>query len=154
MALALENANKVRQKTRNFNIDPAAARALKSFFLYWSEQKGNADLQIFDFSEAEADAAGGTAKLDGACRVHFIYVKKEAEGTNNYFKIFDDATDDTTTTDQTVAIPLFDASQAVAVVDQVGLPLATGIVVTQHTTSEGTTDGSNGGSGFIIVGAP
>ena len=154
MALALENANKVRQKARLFNLDPASARALKSFFLYWAEQKSNNDLQLFNFSEAEADAAGGTALLSGACRVHFIYVKKENEGTNNYFKIFDDATDDTTTTDQTVAIPLFEANEAVAVVDAVGLPLATGIVVTQHTTSEGTTDGSNGGSGFIIVGAP
>lgn len=153
MALALENANNVRKRSRLFNIDPAASRALKSFFLFWSEN-GNKDLQLFNFSEAEADAAGGTALLSGAANVHFIYVKKENSATDNYFKIFDDATDDTTTTDQRIVLPLFQANEAVYASSYLGMPLGTGIVVTQHTTSEGTTDGSDGGSGFIIVGAP
>ena len=154
MALALENANKVRQKARLFDIDPAASRALKSFFLYWAEQKGNADLQILPFSEAEADDADGTGLLDGACNVHFVYVKKEDSATDNYFKLFDNATVDTTTTDQRLVIPLFQAKEAVAYVNALGLPMAVGVTVTQHTTSEGTSDGSNGGSGFVIVGAP
>lgn len=151
MAVSLESANKVRQKARIFNLDPSAAAALKSFFLYWAQYKGNADLQLFPFSEADCDAAGGTALLSGACTVHFVYVKKAASDTNNYFKIYDDATDDTTTTDQIVAMPLFISEESQVWQSNKGLPLATGIVVTQHTTSEGTSDGSDGGSGFIIV---
>lgn len=154
MALALENANKVRQRARLFNIDPAASRALKSFFLYWAEQKSNADLQLLPFSEADADAANGTAVLAGACNVNAVYVKKEDAATDNYFKIFDNATVDTTTTDQRLVIPLFQNKEAIVYIDALGLPMANGVVVTQHTTSEGVTDGSDGGSGFIIVSAP
>lgn len=154
MAVSLESANKVRQKTFALaQLDVSAYRALQAFFQYWATHKGNADLQVFQFSEAECDAAGGTALLSGACTVHFIYVKKAASDTNNYFKIFDDATDDTTTTDQTYAAPLFISGESQVWQSNSGLPLATGIVVTQHTTSEGTTDGSDGGSGFIIVAA-
>ncbi len=146
MALVLENANKVRQKARLFNIDPAASRALKSFFLYWSEQKSNADLQILSFSEAEADAANGTLLLAGTAAV--------PSDTDNYFKIFDDATDDQTTTDQRLVLPLFTSQEAAFYGSAIGLSIADGVVVTQHTTSEGVTDGSNGGSGFVIVSAP
>jgi hypothetical protein len=34
-----------------------------------------------------------------------------------------------------------------------GWAQATGTTVTQHTTIEGASDGSNGGNGFLIVGA-
>jgi hypothetical protein len=151
MALSLESANKVRLKTRGFNLDESARNALKSFFLYWAQHKGNADLQFLPFSEAECDAAGGTAKADAACKVHFVYVKKEASDTDNYFKIFDDATDDSTTTDQRLALPLFISGETQVWHSNQGLPCAAGVVVTQHTTSEGTTDGSDGGSGFVII---
>ena len=151
MAVSLEAANKVRMKTRGINLDPSVYGSLKSFFQYWATHKGNANLQLFNFSEAECDTAGGTALLSGACTVHFVYVKKAASDTNNYFKIFDDATDDTTTTDQILALPLFISGESQVWQSNSGLPLATGIVVTQHTTSEGTSDGSDGGSGFIIV---
>lgn len=153
MAVSLESAGKVRLKTYGLGLDPLVYAQLKGFFQYWATHKGNADLQLFNFSEAECDAAGGTAKLSGACTVHFVYVKKAASDTDNYFKIFDDATDDTTTTDQRLALPLFISGEAQVWQSNAGLPLATGIVVTQHTTSEGTTDGSDGGSGFIIVAA-
>lgn len=153
MAVALESANKVRQKARLFNLDPSAAAALKAFFLYWAQYKGNADLQLFPFSEAECDAAGGTALLSGACTVHAVYIKKGSSATDNYFKIFDDATDDTTSTDQRLTLALTQAGETQVHLSNLGLPLATGIVVTQHTTPEGSTDGSDGGDGFIIVAA-
>lgn len=153
MALSLESAGRVRQKTYALTQDVSVYRALQAFFQYWATHKGNADLQLLPFSEAECDAAGGTVKADAACTVHFVYVKKENSATDNYFKIFDDATDDTTTTDQRLALPLFIANESQVWQSNQGLPLGTGVVVTQHTTSEGTTDGSDGGSGFVIIAA-
>lgn len=154
MAISLESANKVRQKTRALeNLDSSAYRALQAFFQYWATHKGNADLQYLPFSEAECDAAGGTVKADAACTVHFVYVKKEDSATDNYFKLFDDATDDSTTTDQRLVLPLFIAKESVVWQSNSGLPMAAGVVVTQHTTSEGVTDGSDGGSGFVIIAA-
>lgn len=153
MALALENANKVRQKARLMNLDTSAFYALKSFFLYWAQFKDNADLQIFDFSEAEADDADGTGKADAACKVHFVYIKKAASDTDNYFKLFDSATVDTTTTEQRLVLPLFISGETQVWQSNEGLPFANGVTVTQHTTSEGTADGSDGGSGFFIVSA-
>ena len=153
MALSLESAGKVRQKTRMYTLDPSVFYALKGFFLYWSTNKGNSDLQLKPFSEADADTAGGTALLDAACTLHVVYVKKLDAATDNYVKIFDDATDDTTTTDQRLVLPLFQAKESQIWISNKGLPLGTGAVITQHTTSEGTTDGSDGGDGFIIVAA-
>ena len=153
MALSLEAANKVRMKTRGIDLDPSVYGALKSFFQYWATHKGNADLQLFNFSEAQADDADGTGLADAACTVHFVYVKKAASATDNYFKLFDNATVDTTTTDQRLVLPLFVSGESQVWQSTAGLPFAVGVTVTQHTTSEGTTDGSDGGSGFIIVAA-
>ena len=153
MALSLESAGKVREKTYGLTLDPTVYGALKSFFLYWATHKNNADLQIFHFSEAEADDADGTGKADAACKVHFVYVKKAASDTDNYFKLFDSATVDTTTTEQRLVMPLFISGESQVWQSNEGLPFANGVTVTQHTTSEGTTDGSDGGSGFFIVSA-
>ena len=153
MALSLESANKVRQKTRMYTLNPAAFYALKGFFLYWATNKSNNDLRIAPFSEADADDADGTGVIDAACKVHVVYVKKLASATDNYFKLFDSATVDTTTTEQRLVLPLFIASETQLWISNEGLPMAAGVTVTQHTTSEGTTDGSDGGDGFVIASA-
>lgn len=153
MALALESAGKVRQKTRNITLDPVIFYSLKAFFLYWATNKNNADLQWVPFSEADADDADGTGVVDAACKVHVIYIKKSASDTDNYFKLFDSATVDTTTTEQRIVLPLFIASESQIWVSNAGLPFAAGVTVTQHTTSEGTTDASDGGGGFLIISA-
>ena len=104
-------------------------------------------------SPLTVDAPGGTNVVDAACQVYGIYVAKVSAATDNYFKLYDDLTDDTTAGDQIVAIPLLDTAQTAAEVYPGGLDFGTGIVVTQHTTSIGVTDGSDGGDGFIILGA-
>jgi hypothetical protein len=50
-----------------------------------------------------------------------------------------------------LVLPLFISGAYSVWSDSDGLPFANGVTVTQHTTSEGTTDGSDGGSGFIII---
>lgn len=153
MAVSLQSAGLVRQKTRAITLDPAAFYTLKAFFLYWSSQKQNADLQLIPFTEALADADDGSVLLSGASTLYFVYAKKNSSATDAYLKFYDDATNDGTAGDQILAFPLFLANETVVYWAPQGHAFATGIVVTQHTTSIGVTDASEGGSGFVIVGA-
>lgn len=161
MALSLQNANLVRQKVYNAlagtNDPPGKQRlwwaAAREFFNQ-HVSAGNADLQFVAFSEADADDADGTGIVDAACEVFLFYVKKAGSVTTaNTVKLYDNATVDTTTTDQRLSIILDDDSQEAMQIYPTGFSMATGVTVTQHTTIEGATDGSDGGSGFIVIGA-
>ena len=161
MALSLESANLVRQKvyaalqgTNNSSAYQKMWWNTAREFFNTSVNTGNANLQFVPFSEADADAAGGTAIVDTACQLYMFYVNKTGTAaTENHVKLYDDATDDTTTTDQHIVIMLDQAGQEALLVYPQGITMATGIVVTQHTTSEGTTDGSDGADGFVVIGA-
>lgn len=161
MALSLESANLVRQKVYAALQGTNNSSAYQK--LWWTAAReffnahvntGNANLQFIPFAEADADAAGGTVLADAACQVYMFYVNKTGtSATENHVKLFDDATDDTTTTDQHLAIMLDQAGQESLLIYPQGISMGTGVVVTQHTTSEGTTDGSDGADGFVVIGA-
>lgn len=162
MALSLENPNLVRQKVYaalSGTNNPSAQNRLfwsaaREFFRNWVSEGANANLQFIPYSEADADAAGGTVLADAACKVYVFYVNKTGSATTeNTTKLFDDATDDTTTTDQVLGLTTAAAGQEAITVYPTGFSMAAGVVVTQHTTPEGTTDGSDGGDGFIVIGA-
>jgi hypothetical protein len=155
MALALENANLVWQKAKNalMNANPATQMAFAGLKTFLSQQKNNPDLEFYAFSEVQADDADGTGIVDAGNQLYAVFVKKEDEGTDAYFKIFDNATVDTTTTQQRIVLPIFIAKEETFQIYPDGFPFANGCTVTQHTTSEGTTDSSTGGDGFLIVGA-
>ena len=161
MALSLEAPGKVQQKVYNALMgtnDPSTKRRLwwataREFFLQYNAANGG-DLQFIPYSEANADAAGGTSLADAANQVYLFYVKKDGTATTaNTTKLFDDATDDTTTTDQRLALVTSADSQEAMVIYPTGFDMTAGVVVTQHTTIEGSTDGSDGGSGFVVIGA-
>ena len=159
MALSLQSASLVRDKVYNALYTNASVKnrlwwnAAREFFNQWVYSGGNADLQFVPFAEADADAAGGTVLADAACQVYLFYVKKLNSATENTAKLFDDATDDTTTTDQAQGITLGAANQEAMLIFPTGFDMAAGVVVTQHTTPEGVTDGSDGGDGFVVIGA-
>lgn len=161
MALSLESANLVRQKVYHAleTNNPSAKQRLwwtaaREFFNQWVTQ-GNADLQFVPYGEADADGAGGyDTGLDAACKVYLFYANKTGtSATENHIKLFDNATNDTTTTDQHLVIMLDAAGQEAMLIYPTGVTFANGVVVTQHTTSEGTSDGSDGADGFVVVGA-
>lgn len=161
MALSLQDQGKVWQKVANFfgnaNGNPAAAGAFKALREYLAQQKaGFPQLQFVPFTEAQADTANGTLLVDAACKVYGVFVRKAGTATTeNTTKLFDDATDDQTTTDQTISLITGGvAKQQAFQIYPDGFSHAAGIVITQHTTIEGATDGSDGGDGFIIIGAP
>ena len=156
MATALEDGNLVRQKVKIAvtNANPAVQEAFAALRAWLSQQKGNPTLQFIPFTEVQADVAGGTVLLSGACKVYGVYVKKENSATDNFTWIYDDATDDTTAANARIQFPLLVANDEQAYINPKGLDIATGLVVTQYTGPLGTTDGSNGGGGFIVIGAP
>ena len=161
MALSLEAANLVRQKVYaalQGTDNPTAKQKLwwttaRAFFDQWVDQ-GNNTLQFIPYSEANADADNGTALADAACKVYMFYVNKRGTATTeNTTKLFDNATVDTTTTDQTLGIQTAASGQEAMLIYPTGFSMAVGVTVTQHTTPEGTTDGSDGGDGFVVIGA-
>ena len=155
MAITLEAANLVRQKTRRYTRNPLVSYALKSFFSYHSSVKGNADLQIVYTDDADVTGTDGVVVADAACVVYVAFVKKRATATDSYFKLFDNATVDTTTTDARLSMALLEASEDQIAIFPSGLTMAAGVVATSHTQSQGTTDSTAGdsGDGFIILGA-
>ena len=169
MALSLESPLLVRQKVYAAldavglpgvatNRGGSAKKTLwwataREFFNQWVTQ-GNANLQFVPFSEADADDADGTGLIDAGCKIYMLYVKKAGTATTeNTVKLFESATVDTTATEQTLSIIVNALAQEAMLVYPTGFAQATGITVTQHTTIEGSTDGSDGADGFIVIGA-
>ena len=155
MALSLESAGKVRQKTRAITLDPSVFIALKGFFHYWATNKGNADLQLIPVKDSDVTGTDGVISADAPATVYVVYIKKGSTATDSYFKLFDDVTDDSTTTDARLSLALLEANEEHLIIYPKGLTMATGIVSTSHTNSAGTTDSTAGdsGNGFLIVGA-
>ena len=161
MALSLESPGLVRQKVYaalSGTNNPSAKHQLwwstaREFFNQWQAQ-GNANLQFVPFSEAEADDDDGTGIVDAACKIYLMYVNKAGSAaTENTVKLFESATVDTGATAQTLSIILNAAGQESMLIYPTGFAQATGVTVTQHTTIEGSTDGSDGADGFIVIGA-
>lgn len=154
MAITLEAAGLVRQKTRRYTRNPLVSAALKEFFRYHAA-KGNADLQIVYTDDADVTGADGVVVADAACVVYVDFVKKRATATDSYHKLFDNATVDTTAADGRVVLPLLEASEDQIAVFPSGLTMAAGIVATSHTAASTTTDSTAGdsGDGFVILGA-
>lgn len=134
--------------------NPVAQAAFQALRLYLASQGLNPQLQILPFSEVDCDAAGGTAILTGACRIYGVFVKKEDEGTDNLFLVYDDATNDTTDANARIALSVLEALKEAYAIYPSGLPMATGVLVTQYTSASGLgkADGSNGGNGFVVIG--
>lgn len=155
MAVSVEASNKVWQKAKAAlaNANPAIQNSFAELKKYLATQKRNIDLQFMPFTEVQADIAGGTVLLTGAAKVYGVFVKKENSATDNFTWIYDDATDDTTAANARIQFPLLIANDEQCYINPAGLDIATGLVVTQYTGPLGTTDGSNGGSGFLIIGA-
>lgn len=155
MALTLQSSHLVWQKVAKAlaNANPAAQKAFKGLKEYLATQGGNPNLEFYFFSEAQADDADGTGIVDAASELFGVYIKKANAATDNWFKLYNNATVDTTDGDAMVALPLLLANEEAFAIYPGGLDFSVGITVTQHTTLIGTTDGSDGGDGFLIVGA-
>lgn len=162
MAFSGQDAQKVFSKIKkmlegidaNPAIQASASAAFKGLKEVLATQGGNPQLQLLPFSEADADVAGGTVLLSGACRVYAVFVRKNTSGTDNWFWLINDATNDGTDADHMIALALLEASKSAFAIYPAGVPFDTGVVVTQYGTDPiGKVDGSEGGDGFVLIGA-
>ncbi len=163
MALVVQDAQlvwgKVNSALNGVNIsgspNPAIVAAFKALKSYLSQQGGVKELQYLTYSEAQADAAGGTVLLAGACKVYAAFYRKNTASTVNWTWLYNDATNDGTAADAMIVFPGTVASQEQCHIIPAGLAFDTGVVVTQYVTDPlGASDGSDGGDGFVIVGRP
>ena len=162
MALTLESANKVRQKTRMITRDPGVFYALKAFFLDWAANHGNADLQLITFSDSststDLDAANvntGYSPIGGvACKVYVLYAKNAGtgDGTDSYISLHN-ATDNASA--NLITAPIQDDNDAFLFVSKSGVSFATDLTISAATTAGGATESTagNGANGFVIIGA-
>ena len=160
-AFALESAGRVRQKTRAITRNPCVFYILKAFFLHLAANKSNPDLQILPFSGTDAEVSTGTVLATGVATLYLVWGKKTNTATDAYLTVYDDASDDTTTTRTiaSLAFLLAGASTNVAgesiVVFPDGIPVLRAVNVISYTTQPGSTASTAGDApnGFVIVGA-
>jgi hypothetical protein len=163
MALAtLQSGLKVKRRVLQFSgidglgpgvvgVSSEAGAQMRTFFETMGQLKGNPDLVLIPFDELSATESGNSIFSDSACTLYAIYLRKDT-ATATWSKFQDHAT---VVTD---ASPTFSFKSA-RVGDEFhcwpsGLALATGLVAQGNTdATTGTTSGSNGAKGFVILGA-
>lgn len=154
MALVLENANLVRQKTFPDSRKPGVAESLRSFWKHM-EQLSNPDLKIKMFSGLET---ADVVVSDAACKVYAIFMKKPtASTTNAWFKGSNHASAAAANGDfTTLLVGTNGGGREYCPVYHDGLPMGTGFTVGCHTTVNGNTksNAADAATGFVIVGAP
>ncbi len=154
-ALSVGNPNLVWQNVAKAvaNENSVTQNCFRQLKIALSQQYGNKDLQFLAFTEAQADAAGGTVLVTGAMTLYAFFAKKENSATDNWTWLYDDATDDTTAAPAMFCLPCLRANETNFAISPAGFALTLGIVVTQYATDPlGASDGSTGANGFVIVG--
>lgn len=139
--------------TRLRDASPMAQETWRKVKSFYAQHRFAPPLQLLPFTGADGATAGGVVLATGVASVIFVYLKKTTTATQNTLKFYDDATDDTTAGNAIMAFDMRAASNEQVWADPVGKVLATGLVVTLHTTLLGTSDGSaaNGCNGFVVV---
>ncbi len=168
-AFAFESENLVWQRVRIFldacYASPGAKAAFKAYKQWMAEHKLAPVMQFLSFTDAQAIASGGTVLGSGTAHIIAAYAIKvgtvvgtaaqNTTGTTtaSWLKLFDDATNDTTTSDQQLTMPLPAKNAEAVFFAPQGVALATGLVVASDTSAFGTTDSTAGdsGNGFVLI---
>jgi hypothetical protein len=124
----------------------------KAFFMTMGQLKSLTQLATYIITNLTDDVV----VENEACKVFAIWLKKQATATDAYFKLFDDATNSGTAGDERITLSLLVASEEAFLFYPQGADMAAGIVITSHTSSNGTTDSTSGDgpNGIIVYGAP
>jgi hypothetical protein len=154
MALTLASALSVKQKALADTRAAATQSLLRTFYSYWSQHKGNADLQFVPISGL--NAADGVA-ADVACKLYVAFFKKPtASTTDAWLKASDHATVAAANGDFVLKfIGTGGGGQELCAVFPNGMIFGTGITFGSHTTVNGNTKSNSADApvGFAIVGA-
>ena len=156
MALTLESAGKVRQKTRMYTLNPLVFQTLKAFFLYWATNKNNADLQLIPFDSTLICTDTGYSPIGNVTStVYFVYAKNagSGDGTDSYIRIYNE-TANTTNTNAFITGLISDDNDTFMFVSPTGVVYGTDLTISADTGTDGTeSTATNAADGFVIVGA-
>ena len=154
MALVLENANLVKQKTYPDSRWPGVATQLVAFWDHL-QQLRNPDLKIKMYSGL---GSADVVVSDAACKVFALFIKKPvASTTDAWFKASNHATAAAANGDfTTFLVGTAGGGREYCPTYLDGLPFGTGCTVGCHTTVSGNTksNAADAATGFVIVGAP
>lgn len=153
MALTLERANDVKQRTRMDSRKPGVTETLRALWKHM-EQLGNPDLQ---YVALDYTTAADIVIADVPCKLYaWYFLKPTASTTDAWIKISNHISVAAAAGD--IVIPLVGTGGGGAVhclVFPDGLKLSAGATTAQHTSLAGNTDSAagDGCGGFAIVGA-
>lgn len=158
MALSTEQQNLVWQKAKialdTLGATWATREGLRKLKEDIQAKYGNIDLQFVPIADLTADVPAA----DVPCKVYAIFLKKQATGTDAYYKAFNDAATDSSAEDALIVVGLTEASEQVLVEAPAGKPFSAGLThgsFTAATGAAGTTASTSGDgpNGFVILGA-
>lgn len=173
MALTLEAANLVRQKTFAYQLDPMTRKALNGFFAYWAQSKQNADLQLIRYANnttvSDSLGSGGICQDTGfspiagvTSTVYAFYGRNvnaatggsgTGDGTDSYIRLFN-ATTNATLASAPITCMIDDDDDTFLYLNRKGLIFGTDLTISADTGTAGTESAiSNAAAGFVIVGA-
>lgn len=152
MALSLERALLVRQRTLAFTRKPKIQAQLKAFFSYLDQHKKDPDLQ---FTAYAALTSTDVVIADAACRLFAVYIEKPSASTvTAFFKLTNHASTGSATASDITQIALTNDIILLQYGD--GLAMSAGVTLLSHTTADGSSGSvaADRPNGFVIVGAP
>ena len=161
MAVSLEDANLVRQKTKIAlaNAHPVIQDAFGSLERHLATHAGNPTLQFIPFSDALLTTSTGYTPVAAACKLYGVYlIKSGTSGTGTATDSWLTVANDTTnTTDALKFVALMTSANGdeVFAVYPDGLAFGTDITFTGETSAQDGTESTAGdsGNGFAIIGA-
>lgn len=157
MALSLENSNLVWQKVfvslQALGAKQETVEAFRKLKLRLATVGGNKNLQFVAMADVTADAV----IADAACTFYAYYVKKQATGTDAFFKMNDSATTCGAANggSATDCVSLVTASEEAFQMFPNGRAQANGLTVASQTNLAGNTDSTTGDgpNGFVLIAA-
>jgi hypothetical protein len=152
MALTLESAVRVKQRTLAETRKPKVQAILKAFWSYHDQHKRDPDLQFVPF--VTLGSAADVVIADAACKVYLIFiVSPAASSTATFVKGTDSATTGSDTASELVQKVAGAATEILAYFD--GFSMASGFVLEAHTTADGGTGSSaaDRANGWVVIGA-
>ncbi len=152
MALSTQSIHLVKAKAAAFlrNCGGGIGLINKGFWMGLNQDGIQVNLELKPFG----NLTGDTVIADVACKVYAIYLKKQANGTDAYFKAVNHATVAAGSTFE-LSLGLPNSGDEVLLLFPKGIAFSTGITIVSSTTDAGITDSTSGDGpgGFFIIGA-
>ena len=155
MTITVESSLFTKDRVRLGSWSGKLSPVTKAFFMYVAQFKALTQFAVYVVNDLTVDIAA----VAEPCKLFAIWLKKGNTATDAFFKVFDDATDDSTAGDAVIALPLLVAKRECFYFNPDGLDMAAGMVVGSYTAFVGyngttPTTSLDGPNGYVVYGKP